>query len=190
MALFGVSSYVSDGVDPVIFEKGDNKISYSNFQATLQQSQRQALSQNLQVDVTSDLFRNNVLRQMINQVVVQDLASGAGYTADDKTVANAILGNSSFQIDGKFDQSTYDRYVAGNYGSKQNYEDLLKNNIALSHFSTGLFDSALSLDSQQQEFFDLMTEKRNIDLFTFKLADYENNAVSYTHLTLPTTPYV
>lgn len=171
MALFGVSSYVSEGVDPIIYEYDGEKILQSQYRGTLQQAQSRALSQNSAINVSSEQFKINVLRQIINQTLVRALSQDAGYIAADKSVANLILENPSFQADGKFDVETYNLFVSGNFGSKQNYEQLLKNSVVSSQFVSGLINSTIEIPGRKNEILSLASEKREFDIVNYSVDD-------------------
>lgn len=175
MALFGVSSYVSDGVDPVLFEHGDEKVVQSQYQNALDQAQRRALAQNSDVDVSSDTFKQSVLQQLLNKALVTSLSKDAGYAISDKTVAKLILENSAFQVDGTFNQETYDSFVAGSFGTKQRYESLLKESIVSAQVASGLVDSAIEAPTVNKEFLNLLSEKRVIDLIKYSVEDKANS---------------
>jgi peptidyl-prolyl cis-trans isomerase D len=171
MALFGVSSYVSDGVDPVIYEQGDEKIIQSQYRGALQQAQRRAISQSTSIDVSSDAFKTNVLRQLLSQVLVRALSRDAGYLAADESVAKLILENTAFQVDGKFDQATYDRFVAGNFGSKIRYEQLLKDSVVSAQVASGLTDSDIEIPNRGNDILSFATEKRDFDMVRYSVDD-------------------
>lgn len=175
MALFGVSSYVTDNVDPVLFKRGDEKVLQSQYQNALAQAQRRATAQNQAADVSSDLFRKNVLLELINKTLVSSLSKEVKYVVSDETVAKLILDNTAFQVDGKFNQETYDNFVAGNFGTKQRYETLLKDSIISAQVASGLIDSAIELPNANEEFLTLLSEKREIDLVTYSVDDFSKS---------------
>jgi len=194
MAFFGVNTYVGHGTDPAIYKDGENSVTLSQYRAALQQAQQRALSQNQEVDISSLPFKRLVLEQLIGQTMLQSLSQSGGYVAADESVAKLIVQNSAFQVDGKFDQETYDQFVLGSYGSKERYENLLKQNLAVSQVSSGIVESALSLPNKHEQLVQLVSEKRSIDLVTVMIEDvqseievtnqqidefYEENKLSY-----------
>ena len=173
MALFGLGNYATDTTDPALYKDGDSLITLRQYQSALQQSQRRALAQNQLVDISSIEFKRLVMEQLISQTIVDSIAQDAGYIAADESVARLIVNNSAFQVDGKFDQVTYDDFIASNFGTKEAYEEILKQNLVSSQVSSGIFDSGLIIKSQEQELLNLLAEKRSIDLVSIKLVDIE-----------------
>ena len=174
MALFGLGEYGGQGTDPALYKDGDNMVTLSQYRGALQQAQQRALSQSQSVDIASLAFKRSVLQQLIAQTLVSSLSRDAGYVAADETVAKLIIQNSAFQVDGKFDQETYNQFVATNFGSKDRYEQLLKDSLVNAQVSTGIVDSGLSLDSQKDDLLALVSEKRKLDLVALKIADIES----------------
>ena len=174
MALFGVNQYASDGTDPALYKDGDNLVTLSQYRVALQQAQQRALAQNQVVDISSIEFKRLVMEQLVSQTLMDSIAQKAGYVAADESVARLIVDNSAFQVDGKFDQATYDDFIASNFGTKERYEELLKRNLVSSQVSSGIFDSGLSLPSQETALLSLLAEKRSIDLVSIKLVDIES----------------
>ena len=165
MALFGVNSYVGHGgVDPALYSEGDVSVTLSQYQQALQQAQQRAISQNQEIDISSDVFKRIVLEQLIGQSMIQSMAESGGYVAADESVAKLIVQNSAFQVNGVFDQSAYDQFVVGSYGTKERYETLLKQNLVTSQVASGITESGLSLPSRQKQLLELATEVRNIEL--------------------------
>ena len=173
MGLFGVNQYATEGGDPAVYKDGDNLVTLNQYRQSLQQAQQRALSQNQSVDIASIEFKRLVMEQLISQTIVDSIAEEAGYIAADESVAQLIINNSAFQVDGKFDQATYDTFIATNFGSKERYEELLKQNLVTSQMSSGIFDSGLNLPKQEQDLLSLLAEKRSIDMVSIKLVDVE-----------------
>ena len=175
MALFGVNSYVSEGTDPALYKEGDNMVTLSQYRSALQQAQQRALSQSQSVDISGIEFKRAVLEQLVGQTLIAALSEEAGYTAADESVAKLIIQNSAFQVDGKFDKSTYDDFTRSNFGSKERYEQLLKSSLVTAQVSSGILDSGLSLQSRKDNLSTLVSEVRSLDLVAMKLADIETS---------------
>ena len=174
MALFGVNNFVTEGADPALYKEGDNLVTLGQYRTALRQAQQRALTQNQSVDIAGIEFKRAVLEQLIGQSLVESSAYEAGYVAADESVARLIVDNSAFQVDGKFDQATYNQFVISNFGSKDQYEELLKNNLVTRQLSSGILDSGLVLPQREKALLNLLSEARSIDLVSIKLIDVES----------------
>ncbi len=174
MAFFGLSSYVGHEPTPVIAKVGDRSINQLQFRGEFDQwkrMMRQRMGQNSTLDLDSDSFKQNTLDRMINREIVAGLAEKQGYTVSDEQVANSILTNPQFQLDGEFSQETYDSYVSSVARSKSDYEDQVRQRLSVSQVISGFGDSGFSLGNTVTELSGLQAQKRTFDLVSFKVDD-------------------
>lgn len=176
MAFWGVQEYASTEANPSLIEVGDQKITQAQYQAQLsneQQRIRQVLGD--QADnsfLTSDGFKQRVVKQMVNRAVVEQLAVNQNYRIGDEQLVAAIKESELFQVEGKFDSAAYERYVLSSPFTKTRYENSLRDDQRLRQVTTGYEESALVLADEVRALLEIQSEKRSFDLITLKPEDY------------------
>ena len=181
MAFWGVQEYASTDASLSIVEIGEQKISQNAFQQKLsseQQRMRQRMGEQVNNDLlNSDGFKQQVLQQMINRALIQHVADEHDYRFSDKQLADVIKQSELFQTEDGFDQSAYDRYLAGSVYSKNRYEEELRAGQRLNQVMSGYQESALVLSDEVRYLLELQAEQRTFEMLTVKRADFVKDAV-------------
>jgi len=179
MAFWGIQDYSSTDAEPVLLKFGDQKITQQAFQQQLANQQAQLLQNNPNLansDIfSSDFYKRQILDGMIDRALLNEVAQAQNYTIADGDLAVYIRENQLFQIDGKFDQTAYDNYVASRSASKTQFENEVRRNTRLFHVQAGYDESAIVLDDEVRELLEIQVEQRSFDLITVKQSDYTDS---------------
>lgn len=179
MAFFGVSSYVSSEPQPVITKVGDQTITQQQFRFALQNQQQfmqRFMGNNTSIDLNSDGFKDSVLDSLVNRALIVEAANQSNYQVGDDLLARVIRQNPQFQVDGQFDQETYNNAVAGRGYSKKQFEDELREQERLRQVNSGFAESSFILPTRLQELVDLRGQQRNYDIVSLSVADYKEQS--------------
>ena len=147
-ALFGIDAYFRDGGGGGGVAKVDGTvITTQRFQDALRgrmDQLRTMLGPNSQVDIAqlnTPQMRQAVLKQLIDQAVVEEHASAVGLVASDQMVAERIVAIDAFKEDGKFSQSRYEKFLGAQGTTPARFEQDVRKDLALQSFQQGLSDT-------------------------------------------------
>lgn len=176
MAFWGVQEYASTEAQPTIIEVGDQKITQQAFQLQLANEQSRAAQENPELASSeffnSDLFKRQVLQNMISRSLVEDLAAQHNYRIGDKQLAELIKQSPVFQIDGKFDKTVYETYAASQGYSKTQFEQNARSSNRIAQVASGYQQSALVLPDEVRELLEIQAEQRTFDLIKINKNDF------------------
>lgn len=176
MAFWGVQEYASTEANPSLLEIGDQKISQSEFEANLsseQQRVRRLMGDNVNEDfLSSDSFRQSVLQRLVNRALLKQVAEDENYRVSNEQLADEIRKSDLFQLDGKFNQEAYERFLISSQFSKRRYEDSLRDDLALQQVMNGYEESAIVLPDEMRALLEAQVERRSFDVATLKQQDF------------------
>ncbi len=146
-ALFGISSYFEGaGQIPVATVDGD-KIDAQTFENAMEQRRRffraQFGSNFDPAMVDNPQFRMQVVEGLVSNRLIQIYAREQGLRLSDDALRASIVSTPEFQLDGKFDQDSYNRFVSARGYSVEGYEQQLRLSGGIQQLESGLSDSAL-----------------------------------------------
>ena len=148
-ALFGIDAYFRDGGGGGGVANVDGTvITTQRFQDALRNRMdqlRNMLGPNSQVDLSqlnTPQMRQAVLKQLIDQAVVEEHASSVGLVASDQMVAERVGGIDAFKEDGKFSQTRYEKYLGAQGTTPARFEQDVRKDLSLQSFQQGLADTA------------------------------------------------
>ena len=171
-----MQEYANTEADPALVEVGDQKITQTAFQGQLsneQQRMRQMMGDQVNNDyLTSASFKQSVLQRMINRALVEQVASEQNYRIGNQQLSEAIKASDLFQVEGRFDQSAYERYLQSSQFSKARYENALREDKRLQQVTSGYEESALVLPDEIRALLELQAEQRSFDVVAIKQQDY------------------
>ena len=176
MAFWGVQEYANTAANPSVIEIGDQKVSLGDFQAQFnnqQQRMRQSMGDQVNNDyLSSEGFKQSVFQQVLNRTLIEQVAADHNYRIGDDQLADFIKESELFQVEGKFDSSAYERYVASSQYSKERYESALRADQRLAQVTAGYEESALVLPDEVRSLLEFQAEKRSFEIITLKQQDY------------------
>lgn len=172
MAFWGVQEYATVEANPSLIEFGDQKITKADFDARLnseQQRVRQQMGDNINEDfLSSDSFKQSVLQRLVNSAVIEQVAIDQNYRVSDAQLAQQIKQSQLFQLDGKFNQEAYDRFLVTSQYSKTRYEDLLRKDVVVQQVTNGYQESAIVLPDEVRTLLEVQAERRSFDVATLR----------------------
>ncbi len=176
MAFWGVHEYAGSSPEPAIVTVGEQKITQRQFQAqlnTAQQQQRQAMGERANNELlNSDFFKQTVLQRMVNSAMIEQVAEQQNYQIGDEQLADFIKQSDFFQVDGKFDQTAYERYIQSTRYSKTQFENRVRDDNRIGQVMSGYQNSAIVLPEEVKQLLAIQAEKRTFDIVTLKQKDY------------------
>ncbi len=107
-------------------------------------------------------LREAVFQELVNRKLMVQEAQRSGVVAGDEEVRTTIRELPVFQKDGKFDSLTYKQVLGGNQLSPSSYERLVREDLAVQHWSRFFKDRARVSDPELKSEFLLSQDKRNI----------------------------
>ncbi len=168
MAFWGVQEYASTEANPSLVEFGDQKITQSEFQSSLnneQQRMRSRMGDNANdAFLNSDGFKQNVLQRLVNRALLKQVATDENYRVSNEQLAKEIRESELFQLDGKFNQEAYERFLISSQYAKRQYEDALRDDLVLQQVTTGYEESAIVLPGEIRALLEAQAERRSFDV--------------------------
>ena len=153
-------------------------------------------------DMLDEDFKSESIKQeLILQKVLEAGAKSLGFVNEStkNETKKMIVQSPIFQVDGIINEGVYEAQVNSNGYTKEGYIDVMTNFAAAELFRTSFNTINFVTDAELLELVTLFEKSSDINFikisFDGLMSEIINSpkellAVSYTHLTLPTTPYV
>ncbi|MCF6282189.1 MAG: SurA N-terminal domain-containing protein [Candidatus Polarisedimenticolaceae bacterium] len=175
-ALWGIQEYIGVGVEPALATVGDVKITERQVDNRFQDF-RQNLQERLGAAYQPGLFddekmKREVLEEMINENVILQASLGMGLRVGDIMVRDMILAQETFQIDGRFDQETYERNLRMQGQSSASFEERVRQYLLGNQLAIAVTNSELVTDHEINEAVRLALQKRDVAYYTIPAAKY------------------
>ncbi len=107
-------------------------------------------------------LREKVLDQMIQSVLLAQLARDKGLAVDDQALRDAILKDDSFRVDGRFDKGQYERILNANGLTPSDYETNRRQLLLAEKLSSVAQGSTWVSDAELKQAFE--ADKSSIDV--------------------------
>lgn len=147
-AIFGVDSYLRNaGTKAAVAEIGQEVITIQEFGKSLQEahdSLEGKADPNFKGDPT---VRTAVLEKLINMRLLRNEVKRGGYTVSDEQLSKLIVAMPEFQKKGQFSQETYDKLLAANGLTPNNFEARMRNDLLVQQVREGIAGMAFSPDA-------------------------------------------
>jgi len=167
-ALWGINSYITPDSNPAVANVGDYKVTVQEFQNAVQNE-----SQKLKGQVDDALIKQIVLERLINNRAMINYLSGSGLNISKAQIDAQIRNDENFQLDGKFSEDLYNRYLPSAY-SKSNYRNSVATQLLLQQFSDGVVQSSIVTEQEVKRIIQLIKQKRDISYVTINTDDYKD----------------
>lgn len=179
-AVWGINYYFEGGgpMDAAIV--GDSKISLQEFQRSYQQ-QRQRLQTMLGSNADPALLdgprlKQDVLRQLIDERVLNQTARDQGLRVGDQQLHDAVLALPIFQQNGGFNRELYERLLRSQGYTAAVFEEALRQSLTIQQLRDGIINSALATPTELESLFMLLKQQRELQYVTLPLAKYATQA--------------
>ena len=155
---------------------GDSKISLQEYQRAYQQ-QRQRLQGMLGDSLDPALLegpriKQDVLRQLIDERVLNQLARDQHLRVGDQQLRNALLALPVFQQNDGFNRELYERLLRNQGYTVATFEEGLRLSLATEQLRDGVVASALATPVELEEIIALLKQQREIQYLVLTLAQY------------------
>jgi peptidyl-prolyl cis-trans isomerase D len=175
-ALWGIHSYFEGGAPNDVAEVGKVKISLQEFQRAYQ-NQRQRLQAMMGDDLDPALLegsrlRQDVLRQLIDERVLNLAARQQGFRIGDRQLFEAVRALPVFQESGGFDRELYERLLRNQGMTPVMFEEGLRQSLATEQLRTGVVVSALFTPAERDQLIALLRQQRDMHYAVLPLDKY------------------
>ncbi|HKI99620.1 MAG TPA: SurA N-terminal domain-containing protein [bacterium] len=148
---FGVGTFSNP--KEVLVDVGGKEILVTDFMREYQKSLdnlRQRFPNNADALAAQLDLRKQVMDRMVNRYIMLTAAHDAGLMVTDKEVRDSVTHQSAFQVNGRFDYSTYRQILAQNSLAPADYEAQLHDDLLLNKYQrnqvAGLIVSKTEID--------------------------------------------
>ncbi len=198
----GVGSYLTGGGQQTAAVVNGEEIDIRNFEQTVQQERNRMQQQggeqflNLMGDPAYVAqFRQMVLNQMVNDMLIQQHADSLGLRVSDDQVRETLLSISAFHVDGRFNNDLYNTTLRRMGLTADGYAEQIRLDIRRQQLLMALADSEFTLDSELTTISELETQTRMVRTTTLSIdeivagievseedvvAYYDRNATMFT----------
>ena len=165
-ALWGVNSYFGEPPVVNIAEVGDREISLQEFQLAYQR-QRAQLQNLMGGQLDPSLFnetrlRYEVLRQLVDDAVLEQTARDKGLRVGDQQLGQVIRANQTFQQDGRFHRESYEQFLRFQQYTPAGFEAELRASMMANQLRSGLTDSSILTEAEVNRLLSLLKQQRTV----------------------------
>jgi peptidyl-prolyl cis-trans isomerase D len=173
-ALWGIGSYLDDTGPRYAAKVNDSEISANEFERAVSMQRQQLQNQNGGAPVDEKALREDTLKILINQRLLEEVTYSEGYRISDTILTERI--KQLFTVDGLFDRERFEAIVASNGMSVPMYEQSLRNELRLQQMQSAIANSAFVTKQQVSKLATLDTQTRDISVLTFNIDHFSTAA--------------
>ena len=175
-AVWGINYYFEGGGPMDAAVVGDSKITLQEFQRAYQQ-QRQRMQALLGGNADSALLdgarlKQDVLRQMIDERVLDRIAREQGLRVGDRQLHDAILALPVFQQSGGFDKELYERLLRNQGLTATGFEEAMRQSLATDQLRDGVVESTPVTAAEIDQIIALLKQRRELWYLVLPLAPH------------------
>ncbi|PMM83679.1 peptidylprolyl isomerase [Vibrio breoganii] len=168
----GVSGYLGGG-NSTAAKVGNAEVSRAEFEMAYQ-NERNRAQQQMGDYFTSQLgdpafvqsFRQRVLDQMVNQVLLEQYAESMGLRISDQQIREVLLSMPQFQSNGQFDQEVYQASLRRGGYNAESFAEYLRSDLVRQQILSAIEQSEFVLPQEVAQASMLLTQKRDIRTIT------------------------
>lgn len=180
-ALWGIDSYLKSEAKVYAAMVNDVEISIPEYRAAKQQQiqrMRAMLGKQFDAGLTNTPeFKSAVLNRLIEEELLVQAATDAGLAVSDAYLAARIHAIPEFQgEDGKFSQDRYQRLLAQQGLSPQQFERQVRRSLLINQFVGSLSDSAIVVPQEVEQGLRLQGQERKLKYLRIPMARYLEKA--------------
>ena len=182
MSLFGMEGYLGGSSDTYVAKVGKLEISQNAFQDRMNQL-RQQMSAQQGEHFDASIFEKpatklSVLDGMINQQLLLQANADWGMRVSDQALRNAIAEIPAFQVNGKFDATSYRAYLTSNGKTPDMFQSEIRGSLAAQLLPQAISDSTIISDARVDDFLSLVTQRRDLRYFVLPKPDPADKEVT------------
>lgn len=162
---FGIEGYFSQSNATWVAKVDGHEISQQDFTSALNNARQQQLNQPGNTMDPSDFekpaFKQEVLKQVINRQLLLNENDKLGIRVPDSAVRDQIAAIPVFQVNGKFDPSSYLAYLAQQGKTAQQFQDEIRSDLATQQMPQAIVATAFSTKAEADAFLRLQLQQRD-----------------------------
>jgi len=166
MSFFGLQGYLTSQESTYVAKVGKQEISQADFQDRMNQLRQQAAAQQGDQFDSSMMekpeFKERVLDAMIDQRLLLTATSDWGMRVSDNAVRQYIAAIPEFQLNGKFDPTSYRTFLEGQRKTPAAFESDVRNSLATQLLPDAINSSEVVTKAQVDQFLALATQSRDL----------------------------
>ncbi|MGB9428649.1 MAG: SurA N-terminal domain-containing protein [Gammaproteobacteria bacterium] len=182
-ALWGINSYFSASSDTSVAKVNGAEISPQDFQQAYQgryQQMEQLFGASFKPGMIDEKqLRQEVLRQLINETLLDQQAAKRHYSISDADLAATVQQMQSFQVDGKFSSQVYQAALTNAGMTAADFEQRERQGLAVNQLQNAIQASAFVTPQQLESDQTIKGEQRQLAYLTITTKPYlDKTAVS------------
>ncbi|MCL7744320.1 SurA N-terminal domain-containing protein [Guyparkeria hydrothermalis] len=167
-ALWGVGEYLGGGKEQPVAVVDGNEITARELDQAFSDRRQQLIAQSNR-QITAEMIeqmglKRQVLDQMINERLLVTFVREQGYVVPDQLVAATIRDISAFQTNGQFDREVYQRRLAQQGMTVDQFESDVRRDLLFNTLDNALVGSAFVTDPEVQQLVALRDQSRRLGL--------------------------
>ncbi|MEO7052655.1 MAG: SurA N-terminal domain-containing protein [Rhodanobacter sp.] len=169
MSLFGMEGYLGGSSDTYVAKVGKSEISQTAFQNRMNQLRQQVSAQQGE-HFDASIFEKpetklSVLDGMINEQLLLQANADWGMRVSDQALRSAIADIPAFQVNGKFDSTSYRAFLTSDGKTPDMFESDIRASLATQLLPQAISDSTIISDARVDAFLSLVTQRRDLRYF-------------------------
>ena len=162
---FGIEGYFSQSNATWVAKVDGHEISQQDFTAALNNARQQQLNQPGNTMDPSEFekpaFKEEVLKQVINRQLLINANEKFGIEVPDAVVRDQIASYPIFQVNGKFDSSTYLAWLAQQGKTARQFQDEIRSDLATQQVPQAIVATAFATRAEADAFLRLQLQTRD-----------------------------
>ncbi len=181
-SFFGIEGYFQSHADTSVAKVGDYKISQHDFQDQLNQlRERLSRQQGDKYDpsyVEQPKVKQQVLDQMIDRRLVSQAAKNMGLVVSQQQLRDYIANEKAFQVNGRFDKTTYVELLRANRMTPQDYQQQVQSQLEVQQLPQMIQQTELVTKADLDQYLSLSMQTRDIHYVELPSPSLDNAKVS------------
>ncbi len=162
---FGIEGYFSQSNATWVAKVDGHEISQQDFTAALNNARQQQLNQPGNTMDPSEFekpaFKEDVLKRVINRQLLINANDEYGIKVPDAVVRDQIASYPIFQVNGKFDSSSYLAWLAQQGKTAQQFQDEIRSDLATQQLPQAIVATAFATKAEAEAFLRLQLQTRD-----------------------------
>jgi peptidyl-prolyl cis-trans isomerase D len=175
-ALWGIQEYLGIGSEPVVAKINGTEITERALDTQFQRF-RQQLRAQLGGAYRPDMFddatlRQEVLNRMVRDELIEQASLDMGLRVSDFEVQSALMGIEEFQVDGRFDQKTFETRARYQGLTPAGFMERVRSMLLSQQLSQMVTASTFVTEHEKSQAQRLMNQMREVSYFVIPAADF------------------
>ncbi|MGM0562760.1 MAG: SurA N-terminal domain-containing protein [Pseudomonadota bacterium] len=170
--------YVAGMGDNSALSVDGEDVSIQAFNQRLSQNRQnlmQAFGGELPEGMGDDILVKRTSDQLIQQLLQDQATMGDGFRVSDEQLVDMLSGIPEFQVDGRFDNETYEKQLRSIGMSPARFEQRLVRDFVHGQFQRGITDTAFVAPGELERYVALLYQSRDIEYIVFSGEDFRQN---------------